>query len=594
MAEHVEETRRLGLAEGVLWPALTLEAVVYAVLLLGAAAMRFAGLGRWPLLRHEAEQALLAWRFLHGEGASSAVVPLLFDGALLGFFAFGASDAVARLLPALLGALLPLVPLLLRRRLGTWGALTACFVLSFSPLLVFYSRTLAGVVPMLAGTGSLLVAWELASQKRTGLARVAAVAGLAIAMTSSPWAYTFLLAVALYGFWGWLTRRRGREWHAWAPSIERFRLLLGSGQAGLGLALAVVLLSTALLLHPIGLQGTANLLAVWLGRLVPGSSGKAWGHPMLLLTFYEAGTVILGLLGAVVSVRRRDGWGTFLAVWAGLNLLLALVAGGRDGEPVTASLLPLALLAGLWVQDLAMRMPSARWRWVGGNLALLVCLLGFWWLQAAAYLNPEVSFTRAAHAQVLLALVAGTPLAMIAATAVLWQFAGRREAAWALLLVGLGLAGSLLFRQAVSLNHEMARDAREPLLETPTSPNVRDLVAFLEDWSIRRTLDQHALTVSAGVDTAPILPWYLREFEGLRLRRVPEADTDAGAVLRLASGNEAQPVPAGYVRTRYRVSTSADEPLGDLGQAFGYWLLRVAGGPVQEQRVELWVKIVKE
>ena len=594
MAEHAEQVRRPELAEGVAWPALTLEAVVYAALIVGAAAIRMAGLGRWPLLRNEAEQALLAWRFLHGQATTGAAVPLLFDGAVLGFFAFGAGDAVARLLPALLGASLPLVPLLLRRRLGTWGTLAACFALAFSPLLVFYSRTVAGVVPLLAGTGALLVAWELVGEGRTSAGRAAAVAGLAVALTSSPWAYSFLLSLALYGLFGWLAKRRGRELNSWASASERLHLLWGGGRSALMLALVVVLLSTGLLLNPAGMQGTANLLAAWLGHLLPGSGGRAWGQPALLLAFYEAGTLVLGILGAVVSLRRRDAWGAFLALWAGLALALALLSGGRDGEPVVLALLPLALLAGRAVQGLVSQRQPARWLWVGGNAALLVCLLVFWWLQAVAYLNPEVAFTSETYAQVVLLLVAATPLAMLAATAVLWLFVGRRETLWALLLVGLGLAAGLLLRNAMSLAHETARDAREPVLEAPTSMGVRDLKAFLEDWSVRRALDQHALTLSVGIDTAPILPWYLRDFEGLRLRRAPEADTEAGAVVRLRSDNTAQLAPVGYARTEYRLQSSSDAPLGNLNQALGWWLLRVAGGPTQEQRVELWVRIVKE
>ena len=56
------------------------------------------------------------------------------------FFLFGDSDVTARLLYAIAGTALVLMPLLFRSRLGDWGALFTSMMLAFSPAMLYYSR----------------------------------------------------------------------------------------------------------------------------------------------------------------------------------------------------------------------------------------------------------------------------------------------------------------------------------------------------------------------------------------------------------------------------------------------------------------------
>ena len=56
------------------------------------------------------------------------------------FFLFGDDDYTARLLYAIAGTALVLMPLLFRSRLGDWGALFTSLFLAFSPAMLYYSR----------------------------------------------------------------------------------------------------------------------------------------------------------------------------------------------------------------------------------------------------------------------------------------------------------------------------------------------------------------------------------------------------------------------------------------------------------------------
>ena len=66
--------------------------------------------------------------------------PVLFHATAFSYFLFGDSDFSSRIYPALLGVLMVMFPLLLRKWLGRWGALIASFLLLISPLLLYYNR----------------------------------------------------------------------------------------------------------------------------------------------------------------------------------------------------------------------------------------------------------------------------------------------------------------------------------------------------------------------------------------------------------------------------------------------------------------------
>lgn len=581
------------------WPGLTLEAVLYGALLLAAAFIRFYDLGRWPLLTEEATQALAAWRFLHGQPVGSGAVPFLFGGALASFFAFGANDAVARLVPAALGTALVLLPVAFRRRLGTWGALAASFALAFSPTLVFYSRTLAGAVPALAGLGAVLLAVDLAQREQLQQAKVAAVAGLAVALTSSPHVYTFLLVGLLFLGLGWAAKRRDAPWPGWDAGEQKLRALASDRRAWAGMVAALVPLSTAFLLRLNGLQATANLLGSWLGQIVPGSAGRWWSYPLLILAFYESGVLVLGLVGLAAGIRRGNLWAGFLGGWALLGLVLAALSGARDAAATAFTVLPFSLLAGMAVTETIGRLRPVRWVQVGCYVGVISAGLGFWWLDLASAVNPSLQGTHTSYAVKMPEFLRGTysvvdvvaivtPLFLLAIVLVLWYWFGREETAWALAVVGFGLVGALLVRNCVSLNLVYARDAREPILVAPSSPDLKDMVVFLEDWSVRRALDQHALSIAAEDGLEPLVPWYLKDFAFLHLLASPSSGVDAGAVV--VSSRDESRLLSGFARTRYRLRTVSDTPLGNWRQALGWWMLREGGGPVRADSIELWVQ----
>jgi len=151
----------------------TLESGLYILALILALFLRLLNLGSQPLNEQEASWALEALPAQTIQPRSAQVVPseqtgsptpgaqpayIILTQAV--FTIFGDSDLTARLWPALAGSALVLLPVLLRRRLGSKAALIMAFGLAIDPGLVVVSRQAGG--PMLALAFGLLALglWE--------------------------------------------------------------------------------------------------------------------------------------------------------------------------------------------------------------------------------------------------------------------------------------------------------------------------------------------------------------------------------------------------------------------------------------------------
>ena len=116
---------------------------LYVVVAVTAAAMRFWDLGVRAFHHDESLHALYSWNLYAGEGYIHNPMmhgPFQMEATAGLFFLFGDNDYTARLLYAIAGTALVLLPLLFRSRLGNWGALFTSMLLAFSPAMLYYSR----------------------------------------------------------------------------------------------------------------------------------------------------------------------------------------------------------------------------------------------------------------------------------------------------------------------------------------------------------------------------------------------------------------------------------------------------------------------
>ena len=290
----------------------TVEVGLYFLLGLIALGLRLWDLGRRPLPAAESAIAWQSWLALQGQPYDlSGQPPLLVFGNVVVFLLFGASDAWARLLPALAGSLLAVLPWFLRRELGRVGALAAAAVLTFSPTLLFFSRSLDGSI--VAAAGALLLVICFLRYRQAAQIRYVYVGAIALALMllSGPNAYGVLFIFGLYLLGVWLLSARGKA------NDKRSGIILPPS-ADLGRAAIVggavfVLVATGLLTNLGGVQaGLVDGFSGWLGAFAPRAGGLPWFYPGLLLLLYEPLALVFGLLGLVwwsfgQVVRWSDG-----------------------------------------------------------------------------------------------------------------------------------------------------------------------------------------------------------------------------------------------------------------------------------------------
>ena len=112
-------------------------------MVVAVAALRFWDLGSQALHHDESIHAQWAWKLVQGDYVHSPVFhgPFYYHFQGLIFLLFGATDYTSRVSAAITGVAIILLVMLLRRWLGTLGALVRrCAMLAVSPTVVYYSR----------------------------------------------------------------------------------------------------------------------------------------------------------------------------------------------------------------------------------------------------------------------------------------------------------------------------------------------------------------------------------------------------------------------------------------------------------------------
>ena len=167
------------------------------VVIVLAAALRLIGLGSSSLTMNEAENAMAALR-LFQNGETSQLLYTLPTAVL--FAMFGASEFTARLLPAVTGCLLVLLPLCLKDKIGMRKALLLVFLFAFDPVLLFWSKRADAVIPAI----TLLAAAVVLLKKNRNAAGLACfLIGLCGGVRSWP----FLIIFAVCGVLSRLIRK---------------------------------------------------------------------------------------------------------------------------------------------------------------------------------------------------------------------------------------------------------------------------------------------------------------------------------------------------------------------------------------------------
>jgi uncharacterized protein (TIGR03663 family) len=363
---------------------------IYAALAILALALRLTLLGAKPLHHDESLHATFTWYLFHGKGyhydpmmhGPFQIVVTAFIFALI-----GVSDFTTRLLPALFGTAIVVLPFFLRRELGRLGALFAAVVLVLSPSFLYMSRFFRNDIDVAFFTLGMVVCYWRFLRDRQPRWLIGALALLALSLTAKETTYItmFIFGLWILGTfaWEWLHPERQRLIDA-LRAAGRDSFLIGLAAF---VAIFVFFYTTAFTWWPGLHDGIVKGIQYWLAQQPVARGGEPWWYYATLLGPYEPLEVGLAVAGIVLALRRRSAFLLFLVWWAVLSIGIYSWAGEKMPWLVVHPLLPLVILAAVAFQALC----RAR-RGIGGGMAWLgVALGGIYMVHATvplAYYHP--------------------------------------------------------------------------------------------------------------------------------------------------------------------------------------------------------------
>jgi sugar lactone lactonase YvrE/4-amino-4-deoxy-L-arabinose transferase-like glycosyltransferase len=528
-----------------------------------AVSLRLLRLDGWALDADEAARAYDAWVLFRGQppvaGESipdAGALLLLLEG--IGFFLFGTSDVVARLVAALAGLAIVALPLSLRRWVGGPAALGMAALAAISPALVYASRVVSPEIVIAAlSLAAIACLVRLGEAGLLGSIRGPAIAlGIAVgaAYATGASAITVLVSVIV-----------GVAITALAVPDGTIRRGLGALRRELPAFLLATVVTTILcftrfLSYPPGMAGVGDTLGAW-WRLLTASGGQPAALFLMTLLVYEP---IAVLFATASAGRDRTDRGDALALFAGwwvAAFALWSFSAGHEAEHAVHVALPLVLLGGVALGKI---LHAIDWRYVwhgsGGLLALIMLgiVVG---LAAVGVLLTRVDDqgggpTAALPPVAVLCLVV-VPLAYLA-----WRMNDdeRREEGGnegqplliavlvaALLLGAFGLrSANLLAFSRADLGTELLAQRTAALGTLPSIERFLRLArdVGVNDGSARDPTGSHSLSIALERDVQWPYVWYFREFPDLTVVEPGTAAT-SGAQVAIAAG-EAGLAEGGY------------------------------------------------
>ncbi|MBI2962910.1 MAG: TIGR03663 family protein [Deltaproteobacteria bacterium] len=335
-----------------------LEHWLHGSILLLACGLRLYGLGARPLHHDESIHAYYAWRILtvgpsdyHYDpvyhGPALYYLTALFAGVL------GPSDVSVRMLPVVTGLGLVALAWPLRALIGRREALVYALLLTLSPTIGYYSRSLRHDVPIAFFTLAALIAFL--HFLRGGRRRHAYLAGVSIGLAAATkedvYLSAFVFANALWMIaWvplaGARSRARALEWAREVIVWLRGAWMPVTTAVVLALTIALVLY-TSLLTHPRGWNAASRALRYWWGQHEVQRIGGPWWYYVPLEVGYEALVFLPALAMLATSLRAgaRSRVEALFVLWA--TLAFALYAWAQEKVPwlLVPMLVPQAVLA---------------------------------------------------------------------------------------------------------------------------------------------------------------------------------------------------------------------------------------------------------
>ncbi|MBD0373628.1 MAG: TIGR03663 family protein [Pyrinomonadaceae bacterium] len=338
--------------------------------------------------------------------------PTLYYFALLSSLLFGLNDFAVRFVPAIFGIATVWLMLLLRRYIGTIGALTAAALVAVSPCAVFYSRYFIHEALFVFFSVGMVVAalryYETVKPIYLMLLAISAALLFATKETAMITAAVFIIALVSTEIYQRMRGTRGAtkgksrkkrkqsgygremsETHRGVgvqATIARFgdtQTLVWLAAAALAVFIFVhVLFYSSFFTYAQGVNDSLATFKIWVRTGTSEFHAKPWNTYLQWLWQEEALLLLLGIAGIITAASRATNrFAIFSALWAiGIIAAYSLVP-YKTPWLALSFIPPLAIMGGYSVNTLYQTENNVRARAFALALALIV--VGFGAYQAA-------------------------------------------------------------------------------------------------------------------------------------------------------------------------------------------------------------------
>lgn len=532
---------------------LSIETLLFAVILVLAFALRFVNLGGSPLTDYEAVSALQAHSLAAGQPTELGMQPayVLFTSLL--FRLFSASEFLARLLPALCGMALVFLPFLWSGLFGKRIALALSFFLAVDPGLVALSRLASGTILAVTAVALLLTAWRA---KRPVLLGISAALALLAAPSVLYAVGAALLVIVVLGL---------------QLRFERDFLRV----AGFAFLAAMVLGGTFFLTVPSGLTVLPSMVSgLFLGQ--PVLTPATLELILVALIGYTLPALILGGMGAFRAWLNSSALGKGLSLFAAFSLVLILINPNRQVADLIWVVVPLCVLGAVEVVR-HLRLPEEGLGVAISELVLMLVMAVYLGLVLFRAVRSGAQLFDPSNAWLPYLLILGVVAFAGLATLLIglgWSMpAANRGLSWAMISIFVLLLISTSTRFA-RLDANAANELWSPGPAAGQAGIMRAALADLEFWR----LDGNPTSVALQSESAAAR-WELRAF----------SQPGEGSTPSIALAPWAGEVPAEF--DGYRGLSFAGSVVRGWDafppDILGWFFFR--HGPVQPQLMALWV-----
>jgi hypothetical protein len=306
------------------------EGWLYLLVFIIAFGIRFIQLGAMPLNDAEAEAALQALKISQSQTTTLSPHPFYILSTSVLFLIYGGgTNFLARFIPALIGSLLVLSPLLFDERLKPRPSLILAFFLALDAGLVAISRQAAS--PIFAIT-FLIFTFGFINKKNYTLASITA----ALALLSGPSIWLGLLGILITWMIFQLFNRQSPVSNLQSPITNYLITFI----------ISFIALGSLFLTIPNGLSA-AFLSIIEFIKLWFSKSETTWGMILISLLVYQPLTLILAIVAIVRGSFSNIKKFIFLSIWLLVSLLLVIFLPAKQISYLAWTILPITALASL-------------------------------------------------------------------------------------------------------------------------------------------------------------------------------------------------------------------------------------------------------